>query len=89
MTTLLSPADAEKRLQISERLLRNLKREGAVRYVALSARRIAYRTDDLDEYIDSRIRKDDPVSTAPPPRKRAAQRPANLIPFSEMVGRRK
>lgn len=56
---LLKPADAAARLHISERTLRELKRTGAVRYVAVSGRSIRYRPDDLADYINSRVRCDD------------------------------
>ncbi|WP_156025101.1 helix-turn-helix domain-containing protein [Sphingomonas phyllosphaerae] len=65
MTTLLTPQEAAKRLLISERTLRDLKRTGAISYVAVSARRIAYREEDLAEFIESRVRQEAPVQPKP------------------------
>lgn len=86
MGDLLKPADAAARLHISERTLRELKRTGAVRYVAVSGRRIAYRADDLAEYINSRVRCDD-APPAPRKRKRVSVTPraANVVSLAEAL----
>lgn len=85
MSALLTPQEAAERLHISERTLRDLKRVGAIRYVALSARRIAYRADDVSDYINTRVRCDE----QPEPRaskRRVSARAAtahNIVPFSQ------
>ena len=84
MTALLAPPEAAKRLHISERTLRDLKRRGKIRYVAVSALRIAYREDDLAEYIDSRVQLDEVGETAPAPKQRASKRPTAIVPFSQL-----
>lgn len=60
MATLLTPKEAAERLLISERTLRDLKRTGAISYVAIGARRIAYREEDIVKFIESRVRQESP-----------------------------
>jgi hypothetical protein len=67
--------------------LRDLKRMGAIRYVAISARRIAYRADDLDEYVDSRVRQEEPVDQPAPPRPRRRAKPGTIVPFTQRFGK--
>lgn len=75
MSILLTPQEAAKRLLISERTLRDLKRTGAISYVAVGARRIAYREEDLAAFIESRVRQE------PGPQ----QRPGPGRKFSEIM----
>ena len=85
---LLSEPEAAARLHISPRLLRDLRKHGEIRYVALSARRIAYREEDCAEYIANRVRKAEPCPEAKPKpsvQKRAGS--SNIIPFSQLTGR--
>lgn len=89
MAELLKPADAAKHLHISERTLRELKRTGAVRYVAVSGRRIAYRHDDLVDYINSRVRCDE--QPAKPGRKAGGKprpRATNVVSLAEALARK-
>ncbi len=79
MAELLKPADAAARLHISERTLRELKRTGAVRYVAVSGRSIRYRPDDLADYINSRVRCDDQQP------RRVSRRSVSLSPRANNV----
>lgn len=70
MAVLLTPREAAKRLLISERTLRDLKRTGAISYVAVGARRIAYREEDLTAFIESRVRQEpSPQQRSSPGRK--------------------
>lgn len=91
-TALLSEPEAAARLHISARLLRELRRQGHIRYVALSARRIAYRPEDCDEFVESRVRKVEPCP-APKPQPRSTKarsgRTADIITFSEMQAQRR
>ncbi|KQM37987.1 helix-turn-helix domain-containing protein [Sphingomonas sp. Leaf10] len=82
---LLAPQEAAERLLISERTLRDLKRKGLIRYVAVSARRIAYRPDDLDEYVESQVKQEAGPQPTTPPRKQV-RRPSDIIPFSKRNG---
>lgn len=86
MSALLSPEQAAERLHMSERTLRDIKRKGMIRYVALSARKIVYRVEDCEEYIASRVRQDQPAETAPQPKPQG--RGGKVIPFSKQMGAR-
>ena len=69
---LLTPIEAADRLRVSERTLRTLKRQGLIRYIALTERRIAYRAEDCDDYVAARIRQDEPPCPSTSQRKAAS-----------------
>jgi hypothetical protein len=87
MTQLLTEAQAAERLLISLSNLREIRRRGGIRYVAISTRRIAYRPEDCDDYVISHLR----VEEAPPETKSKGRRrsisgarpEANVVPFSQ------
>lgn len=84
--TLLTPQEAAERLRLSERTLRDLKRAGAIRYVALSPRRIAYRDDDLAEYIATRVQCEERPEAKARTKRRVSVRSGpthNVVPFSQ------
>lgn len=79
-------------LRMGTRTLRELRRARQIRYVALSARKIAYRLEDCEEYIASRVRldsaecRDDRGGKGKGARSRArrsAPRYDNIVPFSQ------
>lgn len=89
---LLTEEEAAKFLRMSPRTLRELRRTRAIHYVALSARKIAYRIEDCEEYIASRVRLDSAERTDDRAsrgkgrrgRKRSvAPRHDNIVPFSQ------
>lgn len=82
---LLTEAEAAARLRLSPRTLRSIRRQGQIRYIALSARKIAYRAEDCEEYIAKQVRISELPSTAPRPSKRP-RRSGKIIPFSQQVG---
>lgn len=79
---LLTPIEAAERLHVSERTLRDLKRRGLIRYVAITQRRIAYRAEDCDEFVSTRVRVDEPCDTRPPAKQRSSRLTGKIIPFS-------
>lgn len=84
MTALLTEDEAAAMLHMSARLLRDKRRHGLIRYVALSARKIAYRPEDCREYIDAQARIAQPSSTSHNHRPRkSSSRPGNVVPFSK------
>jgi hypothetical protein len=89
MTALLTEDEAAKRLHISARLLRDIRSKGRIRYVALSAKRIRYRPEDCDEYIESRVTKVEPHPDPKPKlgRPRRQRSVAEIIPFSQQAKR--
>jgi excisionase family DNA binding protein len=84
---LLTEEQAAARLLMHPRTLRKLRHEGAIRYVALTGRKIAYREDDCTAFIENRTRQEEP---RPPrsPRGRVAgnRRGGNILPFSARQG---
>ena len=57
-TTLLTTAEAAKHLGISEAFLERDRWAGArIPYIKVGSRAVRYRLHDLEEYIQSRIRK--------------------------------
>jgi len=90
MTTtvdLLTEEQAAQRLLISPRTLHGLRKAGLIRYVALTARKIAYRPEDCDEYVAARLRVESPRSNPSPQPKRKPGRAGpvhgNVLPFSQ------
>ena len=57
MTDLLTPEQAAKRLHVSTKLLRRLRRQGDIRYIAITDRKIRYRPEDCEDYLESRVRQ--------------------------------
>lgn len=87
MKDLLNPREAAEKLHISERTLRDLKKRGAIRYVALTERRIMYRPDDLADYINGRVRCDEQEPGRDSKKRRASVRGSavhNIVPFSQI-----
>lgn len=85
-TALLTEEEAAKRLLLSARTLRDLRRTGLIRYVRLSARKIGYRPEDCDDYVASRVCVEQPMPLSPPAtRRKSAKRAAfgNVVPFSQ------
>ena len=56
---LLTPLEAAARLHVSDKTLRRLRQQGLIRYVAITERKIRYRPEDCDAYIQSRVREED------------------------------
>lgn len=87
MTELLTEAEAARRLLISLSSLREIRRRGGIRYVAVSTRRIAYRPEDCDEYVQAHVRIEPPrMNEKPKGRQKSvsgARPEANVVPFSQ------
>lgn len=83
---LLTEAEAAARLRMGERTLRELRRSGQIRYVALTARKIAYRPEDCAEYLSARLRVNDPCETRARPKRNGARKSGNIVPFSKRYG---
>lgn len=56
--TLLTTAEAAARLHVSDKTLRRLRQQGHIKYVAITDRKIRYRPEDCDAFIQKRIRED-------------------------------
>lgn len=55
MTALLTPEQAAERIRVCVKTLRRLRQEGAIRYVAVTSRKILYRPEDCDDFLASRV----------------------------------
>jgi|KBSSwiStaDraftv2_1062776.scaffolds.fasta_scaffold1070907_1 hypothetical protein len=91
MTLLLTEEQAAEILHVSPRTLRDLRRHGAIRYVAITARKVGYRPEDCEEYVASRLRVESPAAPMGPPKpkrgKRAASTNGVVVPFSQRMRR--
>lgn len=87
---LLTEEQAARRLGIGAKSLRKLRQQGLISYVAITTRKILYRPEDCDEYVQSRVRREKPTTpTYNVTRGRAAARLPRVVPFSEMMRREK
>lgn len=81
MTELLTHTDAAARIGVCAKTLRQLRKQGLIRYVAVTARLIKYRPEDCDAYLESRVTID--VPTEPTHRRRSRLRNApNVVSFT-------
>lgn len=80
---LLTEAAAASILGISVRTMRRIRHAGGILYVRISRRRIGYRPQDVEDYLDRQSRRDTPHRPAPgkpePPRR------GKVVPFSQMA----
>ena len=88
MTALLTPEEAARRLRVSTKTLRQLRQAGEIRYVAVTERRIFYRPEDCDDFLERRSRLDTPAPRCDARQsvKRAVARTGNVVairPFSQ------
>lgn len=81
---LLTPEEAADRMRVSTKTLRQLRRLGLIRYVAITERKILYRPEDCAAFIASKVRADDPAAAPQPrPRSRTSHRKAgNVVSFT-------
>lgn len=82
---LLSEAEAATALRLSARTLRKLRNDGLIRYVALTGRRIAYRLQDLEAFVQARLKENQPCQPPKKPGRRARgnRSATNVVPFTQ------
>jgi hypothetical protein len=86
---LLTEEQAAERLLMHPRTLRKLRQEGAIRYVALTGRKIAYRPEDCLAFIEKQSRQEEQARPRHRPGRAAGnRRSGNIIPFSARQGMR-
>lgn len=79
---LLTEAEAADALRICTRTLRRLRQRGAIRFVAVTSRSVAYRLEDLQAFIEQRARIcEEAVPTRRTARARRQQAP-NVLSFT-------
>lgn len=88
---LLTEEEAARRLLIHPRTLRKLRQAGEIRYVALVGRRIGYRPEDCQAYVESRLRLETAVPRPHRGRRQSVgnRRSGNIVPFSARQGARR
>lgn len=67
MSDYLTEAQAAERLHVCTRTLRRIRQSGAIRFVAVTARTILYRPEDIEAFVEQRAR----LNHIPEPRKSA------------------
>ncbi|PXA99936.1 hypothetical protein DMC47_00780 [Nostoc sp. 3335mG] len=82
VSELLTSDEAAARLHLSTRTLRELRRNGLIRYIAITDRKILYRPEDCEDYIASRARK----ATECPSTSRKTRRTSTSTSSSTVVG---
>jgi excisionase family DNA binding protein len=86
---LLTEEQAAERLLMHPRTLRKLRQEGAIRYVALTGRKVAYKPEDCIAYIESRSRQEPAApQRSRPGRSTGNRRGGNILTFSARQGMR-
>lgn len=79
----LTEGEAAAQLGLSPRTLADLRRAGKIRYVLLSARKVAYIPQDLVDYRDAQARfAEQPPTPASPPRRRSTASGV-IVPFTQ------
>ena len=58
MSGLLSHEEAAARLRVCSKTLRAIRQRGLIRYVAVTPRKIFYRPEDCDAYLESCVTAD-------------------------------
>lgn len=90
--SLLSEDEAAARLMMSRRTLRDARKAGLIRYVQITVRKIAYRPEDCDEYISTRLRVEQPKPQRSAESGRGKGRAGRIgnvvVPFSQRKARR-
>lgn len=83
---LLTEEQAAEQLLLHPRTLRKLRQSGQIRYVALAGRKIAYRPEDCQAYVEARLRLETPSLRQPRSRAVGNRRHGNIVPFSARQG---
>jgi excisionase family DNA binding protein len=84
---LLTPDEAAGRLGVGERTLRDLRKRGLIRYVAVTERKIMYRPEDCEAFIESRSRLAEPTTPPKRPPTNRPRRQGQVIPLFSEVSR--
>jgi excisionase family DNA binding protein len=82
VSRLLSHEEAADRIGVGEKTLRQLRKQGLIRYVAVTGRLIKYRPEDCDAFVESRLVIDEPClpTQRRGPRKRLSTQ-GNVVSF--------
>jgi hypothetical protein len=81
MSGLLTHDQAAERIGVCAKTLRQFRKQGLIRYIALTGRKIAYRPEDCDAFIESRATFDVPCQPTQRRRGRQLRSSANVVSF--------
>lgn len=84
---LLKPEQAAARLRVCTKTLGRLRRAGLIRYVAVTERKIMYRAQDCDNFIEAQVRQDEPQAPKRRVGKPRVARTGNVVPITRYVPR--
>jgi excisionase family DNA binding protein len=81
---LLTPDEAAERMHVCTKILRRLRDQGLIRYVAVTDRKIRYRPEDVDAYLESRVRmaEQPPQPNTGPARRKGRANGHNIVSFT-------
>lgn len=82
MGDLLTPDEAAQRLRVCTKTLRRLRQAGAIRYVAVTKRKIFYRPEDCAAFIEQRATVSEPVERPRNNAKPNRRRGGNVVSFT-------
>lgn len=85
MGALLTPAEAAAEIGVCTKTLRKFRERGLIPYVAVTDRKIMYRPQDCEAYLESRVRREAqqwPAKSPGKPRRAPAPRTGKIIPFT-------
>jgi hypothetical protein len=80
--SLLTHDEAAARIGVCAKTLRQLRKQGAIRYVAVTARLIKYRPEDCDAFLESRVTVDVPAEPTHRRRGKRLRSAGNVVSFS-------
>jgi Helix-turn-helix domain len=89
MSELLTEHQAAAQLHVCTRTVRRLRKAGALRFVAVTERTILYRPEDIAAFIEQRTQVCHDPAPSPRRRTKRAQRPGNVVSFTERRRQRK
>ena len=79
---LLTHDQAAARIGVCAKTLRQFRKQGLIRYVAVTERKIFYRPEDCDAFLESRVKVDIPAQPTLRRRGRQLRQDANVVSFS-------
>jgi excisionase family DNA binding protein len=82
VSALLTHDEAAARIGVCAKTLRQLRKQGLVRYVAVTGRLIKYRPEDCDAFLESRLTVDVPAEPAHRRRGKRLRNAPNVVSFT-------
>jgi hypothetical protein len=82
VTQLLTHDQAAARIGVCAKTLRQFRKQGLIRYVAVTGRLIKYRPEDCDAFIESRVTVDIPSEPTHRRRSNRLRNATNVVSFT-------